>query len=159
MNDKLYIGHIASFFGLKGEVKIVSNNNHLDKIFKVGNKIFIEDEEHIINTFRLHKKNVLISLKGYEHINLIERFLKKNVYINRKDLLLSSNEYLYSDLLNNKVIYNNKELGIVSEVLINKINPLIKVNNIIIPLSEKYLEKIDIKNKIIYVKDIRELII
>ncbi len=159
MNNKIYIGHSVSFFGLKGEIKIVSTINHLDKVFKVGNNIFINDEEQTIHSFRIHKKNIIISLKGYDDINLIDKFLNQDIYINREDVILSADEYLYSDLLDNDVIFNNQKVGVVKEVLINKVDTLIRFNNIIVPLNNKYLEKIDIKNKIIYLKDIGELLV
>ena len=40
----LYIGYITGPFGLKGEVKILSETNHKNDIFKVGNSLYIDNK-------------------------------------------------------------------------------------------------------------------
>ena len=68
-----------------------------------------------------------------------------------------SSKYLVVIL--DKVISNNKEIGIITNFDDNKINPLIKVNNkFYIPLKGFY-EKIDKLNKKIYVKDVSGLML
>ena len=42
----LYIGYITGPFGLKGEVKILSETNHKNDIFKVGNSLYIDNIIH-----------------------------------------------------------------------------------------------------------------
>ena len=67
--------------------------------------------------------------------------------------------FIISELVNYKVISNNKEIGIITNYDDNKINPLIKVNNkFYIPLKGFY-EKIDKLNKKIYVKDVSGLML
>ena len=81
------------------------------------------------------------------------------MYYAKEDLNLSDEEYLISELVNYKVISNNKEIGIITNFDDNKINPLIKVNNkFYIPLKGFY-EKIDKLNKKIYVKDVSGLML
>ena len=43
----LYIGYITGPFGLKGEVKILSETNHKNDIFKVGNSLYIDNKKYI----------------------------------------------------------------------------------------------------------------
>ena len=159
MNDLISIGFISGPVGLKGELKVISQERFLDRIFKTGNIIYIDNIAYIIETARLFKGNYIISLESYENINLIYLFLNKDIYIKKEDSLLNENEYLYSELFGFKIIDNQEEIGIVKEILLNKNNSFIKCDRLIIPLIDKYLVKIDLKNKVIYVKNSKELML
>ena len=159
MNDLISIGFISGPVGLKGELKVISQERFLDRIFKTGNIIYIDNIAYIIETARLFKGNYIISLEGYENINLIDVFLNKDIYIKKEDSLLNENEYLYSELFGFKIIDSQEEIGIVKEILLNKNNSFIKCDRLIIPLIDKYLVKIDLKNKVIYVKNSKELML
>lgn len=159
MNDLIKIGIISGPVGLKGELKIISQERFQDRLFKVGNRIYINNKEYIIKTSRLFKNNYIISLEGYESINLIDDFLNQEIFIKKSDSFLKKNEYLYSELFGFKIVDNQEEIGIVKEILLNKNNAFIKCNKLIIPLIDKYLELVDLDNKIIYVKNSKELML
>ena len=158
MNDLVYVGYLSSPFGLKGEVKVLSDSNHLDKIFKVGNKFYIDNKEYEIIKYHFHK-NHLVTFKNLEDINKLDEILKKDVYISRSSLNLNDDEFLYIDLIGMKIIEDNKEIGVVEDLLYNKNTIFIKCGSLIIPLIEKYLEKVDTKGKMIYVKNSKELVL
>lgn len=158
MNDLVYVGYITGPFGLKGEVKVSSDSNHLDKIFKVGNVLNIDNQEYIIKKYHFHKTH-LLTFEGYEDINKIEELLKKEVFIKRSDIALKNDEYLYADLLNCMIVDNEKEIGTVEDLLYNKNTVFIKSGNLIIPIIDKYFERVDIEKKIIYVKESEELML
>ena len=48
---KVYVGKIVSTHGIKGEIKILSGFNFKDKVFKIGNKLIIDDKEYEIKSF------------------------------------------------------------------------------------------------------------
>lgn len=151
-----YIGYLSSPVGLKGEIKVLSSENHLDKIFKIGNIVYLDNKEYTIASFRVFKNNPIISFKEYEDINLINDLLKKDIYINRDNIVLDSNEYLYSDLENINV-FVNKNIGKVEEILLSKNNPIIRVGELLIPLNEHFISNIDLRKKILYLKNVEEL--
>ena len=39
MNEMIYIGKTVSTFGIKGELKVISDFEKCDKAYKIGNKI------------------------------------------------------------------------------------------------------------------------
>lgn len=151
----VFIGYITGPFGLNGEVKIVSETNYKNEIFKVGNNLYIDGSPYkIIST----KKNNKYEIIGFENINSIEKtnfILKKEVYVNKNEINISS--YLIGQLPLASVYDNKVLLGKVSEVLYNKNCTYIKVNNLIIPLIDNFIEKIDINKSAIYVKNIGDL--
>ena len=48
MDEIFYIGFISGPFGIKGEVKLISDTNFSDKVFKVGNNLYIDDKPYKI---------------------------------------------------------------------------------------------------------------
>lgn len=156
--ENIYVGKIVNTFGIKGELKIVSRFEKANEVFKVNNTLIINNNLYNITNIRVHKNNYLVELNNIKDINQINYLIGYDIYFNKDDLKLKDNEYLISELIGYKVISNNKEYGNIEDYDDNNINPLIRVNNILVPLNG-YFSKIDKENKIIYLKDISGLII
>lgn len=161
MNEMILIGKTVSTFGIKGELKVRSDFNYLDKAYKFGNVILINNIEHEISGVRYHKNNVLLKIDGLENINDILEYVGYNIYIKRMDLKLNDNEYLDSDLINSDVINDNKNIGRVVDV-IRGVNTLIKVRKekeFYIPYVSEYVVSFNLEKKILYTKNCEDLII
>lgn len=156
MENKIYIGYITSYFGLKGEVKVKSDTNNKQKVFALGNGIFIDNKRYIISKSNLNNK-IIIALDGFNSIEDIEPFIKKDIYVTRESVNLSDDEYLLSELMGMEIIDNNISLGYVKEILLSKKVNYIKNGNLIIPLSKPYLAKVDVINRKVYVNGSKEL--
>ena len=127
MNEMIYIGKTVSTFGIKGELKVISDFEYCDRAYQVNKKILINNIEHVISGIRYHKNYVLLKIDNLNNINDILKYVGFNIYIKRIDLGLKGCEYLYKDLINSEVIDDdNTKLGKVIEVL-NANNVLIKV--------------------------------
>lgn len=160
MNEMIFIGKSTSTFGIKGELKVRSDFNYLDKAYKIGNVILINNIEHKISGVRYHKNHVLLKIDNLENINDVLDYVGYNIYIKRSDLNLSSNEYLDSDLINSDVINDGINLGKVIDV-IRGVNPLIKVRGKVIfyiPYVDEYIINFDLENKKLYTKNCENLI-
>lgn len=160
MNEMIYIGKTVSTFGIKGELKVISDFEYCDKAYKVGNKVLINNIEHIISSIRYHKNYVLLKIDNLNNINDILKYVGFNIYIKRLDLNLSKDEFLYKDLINSEVIdEDDTKLGKVIEV-VKGINVLIKVKGtkeFYIPLINNYVKRFDLDKKILYTKNAKEL--
>lgn len=161
MNEMIYIGKTVSTFGIKGELKVISDFEYCDRAYQVNKKILINNIEHVISGIRYHKNYVLLKIDNLNNINDILKYVGFNIYIKRIDLGLKGCEYLYKDLINSEVIDDdNTKLGKVIEVL-NGNNVLIKVKGskeFLIPLINNYISKFDLNKKILYTKNAKELI-
>ena len=161
MNEMIYIGKTVSTFGIKGELKVISDFEYCDRAYQVNKKILINNIEHVISGIRYHKNYVLLKIDNLNNINDILKYVGFNIYIKRIDLGLKEDEYLYKDLINSEVIDDdNTKLGKVIEVL-NGNNVLIKVKGtkeFFIPLIANYISKFDLNKKILYTKNAKELI-
>lgn len=161
MNEMIYIGKTVSTFGIKGELKVISDFEYCDRAYQVNKKILINNIEHVISGIRYHKNYILLKIDNLNNINDILKYVGFNIYIKRIDLGLKESEYLYKDLINSEVIDDdNTKLGKVIEVL-NGNNVLIKVKGskeFLIPLIDNYISKFDLNKKILYTKNAKELI-
>lgn len=160
MNEMIYIGKTVSTFGIKGELKVISDFEYCDKAYKVGNKVLINNIKHVISSIRYHKNYVLLKIDNLNNINDILKYVGYNIYIKRLDLNLSKDEFLYKDLINSEVIdEDDTKLGKIIEV-VNGINVLIKVKGtkeFYIPLIDNYVKRFDLDKKILYTKNAKEL--
>ena len=160
MNEMIYIGKTVSTFGIKGELKVISDFEKCDKAYKVGNKILINNIEHIITKVRYHKNYILLEIDNLKNINDILKYVGFNIYIKRLDLHLDADEFLYKDLIGASVIDNFTNLGTIIDISYN-INLLVKVKGekeFYIPFVNEYIEKFDLSKKILYTKNAKDLI-
>lgn len=159
MDSFYYIGYTSSPFGLKGEIKVISDTNLPEKVFKVGNSLYIDDVPYKIKNYHMHKFNHLVIFEGYDDINKLDPILKRDLYIKIEDLNLPEDEYLYIELIGYQIIDDNNEIGTVDEILLAKKDFYIKSGDLIIPMIDKYLVKVDKDNRKIIVRDSKELIL
>ena len=156
------IGKIVNTHGIKGELRLLSKFPYKDKVFINNMKIYIDKKDiEIINTYRKHKNFDMITLKGYSNINEVLKYKGKYVYVDNNDIVLDNNKYLDEDLIGLNVIYEDNDKGIITDierydktVLFN-----IKGNDkeYLIPYNDNLIDKIDINDKKIYLKDFKGL--
>ena len=161
MNEMIYIGKTVSTFGIKGELKVISDFEKCDKAYKIGNRILINNIEHVISGIRYHKNYILLEIDDLKNINDILKYVGFNIYIKRLDLHLEENEFLYKDLINSDVINDGSKLGKIIEVK-QGVNLLIKVKGskeFYIPYVDEYIISFDLNNKKLYTKNAKDLIL
>ena len=156
------IGKIVNTHGIKGELRLLSKFPYKDKVFINNMKIYIDKKDiEVINTYSKHKNFDMITLKGYSNINEVLKYKGKYVYVDNNDIVLDNNKYLDEDLIGLNVIYEDNDKGIITDierydktVLFN-----IKGNDkeYLIPYNDNLIDKIDINDKKIYIKDIKGL--
>ena len=162
--DYVYIGKIVNTHGIKGELRIRSDFELKDVIFKPGFTLYVGEgyvAEEIV-TYRPHKEFDMVTFKGYNNINQVLNYLKMNVYVKRSDLKLSKDEYILDDLVGLSIQENGEILGKVEEIVYNGINILLSVvgeKNFYIPTSGNFIKKVNLENGIIETEGAKGLII
>lgn len=164
MNEYVMIGRIVNTHGIKGELRILSDFEKKERVFKTNIPIYIgkEKKEEIIKSYRHHKEFEMITMSGYTNINEVLKYKGMNVYVKRKTLNLQENEYLYSDLIGMQVVEKEKTLGKIKEIVYNKANLLLMVEgekNFYIPLREEFIKKVDVSSKKVHVEGGENLIL
>ena len=153
---KVYVGKIVSTHGIKGEVRILSDFEYKDKVFKVGQKLIIDDNEYVIKSYRHHKNFEMVTLNEYKDINEVLFLMKKKVYINEENIELLDNEVLDEELVTYKVITTDGKEGSIEEVFFaspgNKIIRILLDKEILIPVKSPMLKEVNKKEKKIIVE-------
>ena len=152
----IFIGRIVNTHALKGEVRIVSDFEFKDRIFKENTLLYIGEnkDKEIIETYRKHKQFDMVKFKEIDYINDVLKYKGSKVYIDESILNLKDDEILISDLINMDVYNNNKYVGKITEYRSDNGNNMLRVNNKLIPYNKDFITKIDKENKIIYFHDI-----
>lgn len=160
--EKVFIGKVVSTHGIKGELRIMSDFPFIDKVFVVGNKLFIDNCEYIIKSYRHHKNFEMVTLNDYKNINEVLFLLKKKVYFNKEDLNLDDSEILDEDLISFEVLTTDGKRGIIKEIFLssstNKIIRVLFEKEILIPMNSPMIKDISKEKKTILVEFIDGMI-
>ena len=140
----LYIGKVVNTHGIKGEVRIISDFKYKDLVFQKGNHLYIDDDNLVINTYRVHKNYDMVTFEGINDINDVLKYKGKDVYIDR-------NEYIFPDILNEdligaKVYGQGKLVGVLSDIIKN-VNQEIMIikngdNEYMIPYVDEFIKSV-----------------
>lgn len=153
------LGVIVNTHGIKGEVRIISNFEYKDRVFKVGNSIYLNNNEELkIDTYRKHKNYDMITFNNINDIRDVLRYKGQDVYYDKDKLVLNDNEYLDDDLINLDAYYNNTLIGKIDNIELNGNKKLFVINNKLIPYNDNFIELIDIPNNKIILKNLEGLI-
>ena len=148
--EYIEVGKIVNTHGIKGELRILSDFEYKDRVFKVGNTLVINNKDYVIRSYRHHKNFEMVTLDDYHDINEVLFLLKNKVYFKESDLELSDNEILDSDLIKYDVLSNDGRVGKVLEVFFaspnNKVIRIMLDKEYLIPFNSPLLVRID-KNK------------
>lgn len=168
MSKYYQIGMIVSTHALKGEVKIFSTTDFQDERYKIGNDLYIEKDQEMIKvkvkSYRKHKKYDLVAFEGYDNINEVLPFVKCKIYVDEKDIHeLEEDEYYYHELFDCEIIYEDKNLGIVVDVVNYGASDILVIKTkqnkeIMIPFVDDFIIDVDTENKKIYINVIEGLI-
>lgn len=155
--DLINIGKLVNTHGLKGEVRILSTFKYKDKVFKINNKIYINNNLYIIKSYRPHKNFDMVTLDKIENIDDALKLKGYNVYVNRSDYDFG---ILNSDLIGLDVYDNETYKGKIVDVIELHTSEVIVVDGIkrhMVPLNENFVKNIDMNNKKIYINYIKGL--
>ena len=159
------IGKIVNTHGIKGELRIRSDFEYKDRVFKKGFNLYIGKEKikEEINTYRHHKEFEMVTFIEYNNINQVLKYLKEDVYIIKEDLNLNSDECLEKELIGFNVIENDEVVGEVIDI--TKTSPTNKImeitykgKRVLLPYHKDFILKLDLQNKKIEVKLIEGMI-
>lgn len=155
----IYLGKIITTHGLKGEIKIKSNFKYKEIVLKKGNYLYLGKQKNKLEiiSYRTHQNYDMLIFKEYSDIKDVIPLKQENLYFNKDDY--NFNTYLDEELINLTCIYNDKEIGTIKNIIdAGNGNTLLVINNKYIPKNDNFIEKIDIENKKIYLKNLEGLI-
>ncbi len=137
MKDILEIGQIVNTRGLRGEVKVNSfseDSKRFEKLSTILVKNKDEYKEYEIEKVSYSKNQVILKLKGIDHIDYAEKLRNLYIYVKKSDLGdLPEGTYYIADLIGLDVYTESGEfLGKVDDILKNnKANDVYVVRSVL----------------------------
>ncbi len=160
MNEYFKIGKIAATFGVQGQLVLQHNLGKKTSLNGLET-IFIEEKNdsflpYFTTATKIKSdKEIFISLEGIESKEEARFLVKKEVWLNENDFKKFASGTAPISFLGFMVIDNKEELGEVLEVIEQPHQVLCRImvggKEVLVPIHENSLEKIDKKNRKIYV--------
>ena len=108
MEQFLRVGVISSTHGIRGEVKVYPTTDDPERFLDLDEVILDTGREHKIleiEGVKFFKNQVILKFKGYDNINDIEKYLKKDLLVDREHAVeLGENENFIADLIDMEVV-------------------------------------------------------
>lgn len=122
MEQFLRVGVISSTHGIRGEVKVYPTTDDSERFLDLDEVILDTGREHKIleiEGVKFFKNQVILKFKGYDNINDIEKYLKKDLLVDREHAVeLGENENFIADLIDMEVVTDEgKVLGTLTDVI------------------------------------------
>ena len=160
--NEVYIGRIVNTHGIKGELRIISDFQYKEEVFKPNFILYVgkKREPLTIVSCRKHKNYDMVQFADINDINEALPYKGEDVYINRDDLNIDG--YVNEDLIGLEVYSNDKYVGVLINIINNGAHEILVIDkngvNNLVPFVDEFINKIDINNKKIYINEIEGLI-
>lgn len=161
MEDLLRVGVITQTHGIRGEVKVFPTTDDTMRFKKLKACVIQLKRETVqleVQSVKFFKQYVILKFKGYDNINDIEQFVKKDLMVTRDNAVkCEPGEYFICDLIGLKVVTDDgKELGTLTEVLETGANNVYEVTTtngkqVLIPVIDECILAHDMEAKTVTV--------
>jgi 16S rRNA processing protein RimM len=158
VEDFMGVGQIGKTHGLKGEVKVFSLTDSLERFKKLKN-VYIDGEIRKIEGCKLQSDKVILKIEGIDTIEQAETYRNKVLMVSRKEAIpLEEDSYYVADLIECSVFdTDGEELGKVYDVLSTPGNDVYWVKGkteVLIPVLKDIVVSIDINKRVIIIKPV-----
>lgn len=159
--EYIYVGDLVNTHGLKGEVRILSDFEYKELVFKKEFKVYVgrNKEELVINSYRPHKIFDMVTFVGITDINDVLGYKGERVYIKRSDLKIDG--VLNQDLIGINVYASNRLIGPVKQLIKSKAHDILLIDggtkNYMVPNIAEFIKSVDLVNNRIEVNEIEGL--
>jgi 16S rRNA processing protein RimM len=160
MNQYFKIGKIAATFGVEGQL-ILEHNLGKKTSLKGLENIFIEENKDsflpyfISGTKTKNDSEIYISIEGLQSKEAAKFLVKKEVWLSENDFKKFAAAAAPISLLGFMIMNNQEEIGEVLEVIEQPHQILCTISidgkEALIPIHENSLQKVDKKNRKVYV--------
>jgi 16S rRNA processing protein RimM len=156
--EKTYrnIGKIVSAFGLKGDLIVL---HHLGKKIAVSKikVIFLEQKKDellpyfIENIRKKGEGELLLKLEGIDSKEAATKFIRREVWLNEEEIITHTQKNNPIGWVGYRILDQGKDLGPILEIIEQPHQVLcrleINAKEVLIPLNEQTLHKVDHKDK------------
>ena len=144
---KYEIGKILKTHGIKGNLLVESRSDF--NRFEVGKKVYLNLEGKIdltISTIRQSNKGLIIRFKGFNDINLVDKFRGLLLYSDEEPIL-EDNEFHYGEVIG-KEVYNQygQLIGVVSDIMQVPQGHILRIKtetkDVLVPFNNQFVKEV-----------------
>jgi 16S rRNA processing protein RimM len=160
MNEYFKIGKLAASTGLKGEL-VLQHNLGKKTALKGLEAIFLEDKKdnfipYFIQAAKIRSESeTVIKLEGIDIVEVARKLTPKEVWITEEDFKKFAAKSSPIAMLGFMMVNDDEEIGIIEEVIEQPHQILCSITyngkEALIPIHEDSLEKVDQKNRKVFV--------
>ncbi|MEY4629110.1 MAG: rRNA processing protein RimM [Bacteroidota bacterium] len=160
MENYLSIGKISATFGVKGEL-VLTHHLGEDATLEGVSAIFVEESlgkfipYFVVAVKERNEEELLLILEGFDTPEKAKKFVKKKVWLREADVKKTASASAPISLLGFSMYEKKKLLGKVMEVIEQPTQLLLSIEinekEVLVPINETTLERIDHKNQKIFV--------
>lgn len=159
VDDCYQLGEVIKTHGLKGEVSVLLDVDFPNE-YRNLESVFLQQSGKLIpffiDTIQINGNRALIKLEDVNSIESASELVKSSIFLPLSQLPeLPDDGYYYHDLVGCEVFEGGNNLGVVNEVIDLSGNQLLSVvknkQEILVPMKDEILLKVDIKSKSIKV--------
>ena len=160
------IGQIVNTQGLKGEVKVYSYTDDINRFDELESFYLGKDKENQFDVERVRYKGnmVIMKIKGIDSVESAEKLRNKFMYVSREESReLEEGEFFIADMIGIEVYtVENEFVGTLAEVLQYSANDVYVIKNeekeYLIPAMVKFVPTIDMENRKMIIDPIKGMI-
>ena len=149
---KIIIGKIVNTFGLKGELKLLSQTSDLSLLKPLDN-FYIDGYDTLFKCERISDTGNFIKLKifGYDDINMVEPLKNRDAFILIENVKLKENQFLTVDLIGSDVFDGDNKIAKVIDVQNYGASDILVLNMAgkerLVPFVDEYIGEVNTQNK------------
>lgn len=156
MEQFLAVGKIINTHGIKGEVKVQSTTDDLNR-FKKLKYAYIDNNEIKIAGCKLQPGKVILKIEGIDSIEVAAKLKNKFIEVKREDAVkLPKDSYYAADIIGCEVFEETgNSLGTIDDIIYTGSNDVYWIKGekeILIPALKTIITEINIENKKIIIR-------
>ncbi len=162
MREFLNVGQISKPHGVRGEVKVISLTDSLER-FKELHEVYIDGIERKITSVKLQTDRAILKIQGVDSVEDAERLRNKYLEVSRENAKeLEEDSYYIADLIQCRVYdTEGKEIGPVYDVLETGSNDVywVKgegVKEVLIPALKDIVTSVDVESRKIVIRPVSQ---
>lgn len=172
--DYALVGKIVGTFGIKGELKVISETSFAEARYKKGSKLLMQVNgnfiEVVIRSHRVHKKMDIISFSQVGNnlisndINQVEKYVGCSLFVDHESLdELEDDEFYFDDLIGLMAYDQNGSLiGEVIEIRELPRGILLEIKtkdkNVLVPFVDEFVSDVNLEEEKIVINVIEGLL-
>ncbi|WP_418186147.1 ribosome maturation factor RimM [Aliarcobacter vitoriensis] len=173
MNNSIYVAKLGKAVGLQGHLRLFIDSDFPEQ-FKKG-AVFTTNRKVLLKVLEYNPSRELIRFEGYLDMDNAKKLTNSELFTSventKESCKLKENEHFWFDLISCEIFENDLKLGIVKDMHRFPLNDYLEVSTdielinknlpktFLIPhIFDSFIEKIDIEQKKIFVKNSFEIL-